>query len=81
MAQNKEVVITNNGKPVAVTLGINDGDLDATIAAVRQAKAMKAFNAMRARAASSGYFTDEEIDAEIAAVRKGSSADSISGSC
>ena len=29
-----------------------------------------AFNALRAQAAKQGYFTEEEIEAEIAAVRR-----------
>ena len=37
----------------------------------RQAKAMIAFNSMRAKAAANGYMSDEDIEAEIAAVRRG----------
>lgn len=66
-----EVVITNNGKPTAILLDITDGSLEETLKAVRQAKAMIAFNAMRTRAAKKGYMSDGEIQAEIAAVRKG----------
>ena len=66
-----EVVITNNGKPTAVLFDIADGSLEETIKAVRQAKAIIAFNSMRAKAAAQGFMTDEEIEAEIAAARKG----------
>ena len=41
------------------------------VKAVRQAKAMIAFNAMRAKAAANGYMSDEDIEAEIAAARRG----------
>lgn len=65
-----EVVITNNGKPTAILFDISDGDLEETLKAVRQAKAMIAFNSMRAKAAKKGYMTDEEIEEEIEKVRK-----------
>lgn len=66
-----EVVITNNGRPTALLLDIADGSFEETLKAVRQAKAMIAFNSMRAKAVAKGYMTDAEIEAEIAAVRKG----------
>ena len=68
---NGEVVITNNGKPTAILFDIADGGFEETLKAVRQAKAMIAFNAMRMRAAENGYMSDEDIEAEIAAVRRG----------
>ncbi|MBS7328922.1 MAG: hypothetical protein KIG68_09310 [Oxalobacter sp.] len=66
-----QVVITNNGKPAALMINIADGSFEETVKAVRQAKAMIAFNAMRARAASAGFMTDAEIEAEINAARLG----------
>ena len=70
LSADGEVVITNNGKPTALLIDIADGSFEETVKAVRQAKAARAFNAMRARAAESGFMTDEEIEAEIAAARK-----------
>ena len=70
LATDGEVVITNNGKPTAVLFDIADGSLEETIKAVRQAKAIIAFNSMRAKAAAQGFMTDEEIEAEITAARK-----------
>ncbi len=64
-----EVVITNNGKPSALMIDIPEGSFDEIVQAVRQAKAMIAFNNMRKKAAMSGYMTDEEIEAEIRAAR------------
>ena len=52
-------------------LDISDGSLEETLQAVRQAKAMIAFNTMRERAAVNGFMTDAEIEAEIAAARSG----------
>ena len=66
-----EVVITNNGKPTAIMIDISDGSFEETLRAVRQAKAMIAFNSMRTKAASKGFMSEEEIEAEIEAVRQG----------
>ena len=62
LEQDGEVVITNNGKPSALLFDIGDGDLEETLKAVRQAKAMMAFNSMRGKAAAKGYLSEEEID-------------------
>lgn len=64
-----EVVITNNGKPSALMINIPEGNFDETVQAVRQAKAMIAFNSMRRKATMSGFMTDEEINEEINEVR------------
>ena len=64
-----EVIITNNGKPAALMIDIGEDNFDTVIQAVRQAKAMIAFNAMRQTAAKHGFMTEEEIEAEIAAAR------------
>ncbi len=71
LSADGEVVITNNGKPTAIMIDITDGNFEETIKAVRQAKAMIAFNSMRQKASKDGYMTDEEIEAEISAARKG----------
>ena len=70
LEKDGEVVITNNGKPSALLVDIGDGDLEDTLKAVRQARAMMAFNSMRTKAAEKGYLSDEEIEAEIAAARR-----------
>jgi len=69
LSADNEVIITNNGKPTALMLNISESNFDEVIKAVRQAKAMIAFNNMRAKAAKQGYMSDEEINAEIAAYR------------
>ena len=67
--QNGEAVITNNGKPTLLILDISDDDFEELLRAVRQAKAMIAFNSMRATAARNGYMSESEIEAEIAIIR------------
>jgi antitoxin (DNA-binding transcriptional repressor) of toxin-antitoxin stability system len=67
-----EVVITNNGKPTALMIPIDDTNFIDVLAAVRQASAMRAVNRMRISAAESGAsrFSLDEINAEIIAARK-----------
>lgn len=70
LAENGEVVITNNGKPAALMLPINENDFEETLKAIRQARAMMAFNNMRAQAAAQGFLSEAEMEAEIAAARR-----------
>jgi len=67
--QSGEVVITNNGKPSVLMLDISEDNFDEVVRAIRQAKAMIAFNSMKAVAAANGYMTDSEIENEIKAAR------------
>lgn len=69
LSQSGEIVISNNGKPTALLLDLPDGQYEETLRAVRQAKAMCAFNQIREEAAERGYLSDEEIEAEIRAFR------------
>ena len=70
LQNNGEVVITNNGRPAALMMDITDANFEETLKAVRQAKAMIAFNNMRKKAAERGFMPDEEIEREIAASRR-----------
>lgn len=67
--QSGEVVITNNGKPSVLMLDISEDNFDEVVRAIRQAKAMIAFNSMKAVAAANGYMSDSEIEDEIKAAR------------
>lgn len=69
LREDGELVITTNGHPTALMIDITDDDFDMTLRAVRQARAMMAFNGMRERASRAGFMPDDEIEAEIAAVR------------
>lgn len=71
LSADGEVVITNNGKPTAIMIDISDGSFEETLRAVRQAKATIAFNSMRTKAASKGYMSENDIEAEIEAARQG----------
>ena len=70
LSEDGEVVITNNGKPTALMLDISSGNFEETLLAVKQAQAMIAVNNMRKKAASAGFMSDENINAEIKAARE-----------
>ncbi len=70
LAAGNEVVITNNGRPAALMIDISQDNFDDVIQSVRQARAMIAFNSMRKTAASKGFMSEDEIEAEIRAARK-----------
>ena len=61
-----DVVITNEGKPCALMIGIPEGRFDETVHTLRQAKAISALNRMR----SNGFMSVEEIDAVGSEARK-----------
>ena len=62
-------VITNNGKPSVLMLDISEDNFDEVVRAIRQAKAMIAFNSMKAVAAANGYMSESDIEEEIKAAR------------
>ena len=69
LSQDGKMVITNNGKPTALLLDISNDDLEETLFALRQTKALKLFNRMRADAQKRGFLTEKEIKTEIQKAR------------
>jgi antitoxin (DNA-binding transcriptional repressor) of toxin-antitoxin stability system len=71
MVRNEDLVLTANGKPVALVLRIEEDDFEESLRAIRQARAMLAVSRMRRRAAELGLdkLSPEEIEKEIKAVR------------
>jgi antitoxin (DNA-binding transcriptional repressor) of toxin-antitoxin stability system len=68
----REMVITNNGKPIALLTPISDASLEDTLKTVRRASAMNAVKSMQAAAVKRGLagLTMEDIDTEIRQVRR-----------
>jgi Phd_YefM. len=68
---NKDIVITSNGKPIAILNPINDNNLESSITALRRARALLALEEIQKEAISKGFdkITDKEIEEEIKAVR------------
>jgi len=67
----REAVLTSNGQPIALLVPVDAGTVDETAEAIRRARAMRAIEAIRRKAARDGTdrLTMREIDTEIAAVR------------
>jgi len=69
LSEDGKIVITNNGKPTALLLDISNEDLEETLLTLRQVRAMRLFNRMRADAEKRGFLSEKEIEAEIQAAR------------
>ena len=65
LSEGNEIVLTNNGKPSALIINIPDGCFDEVVRAVRQARAMIAFNSARQRAAKEGFLSEDEVEALV----------------
>ena len=72
LAREKDLVVTSNGKPIAVLSATTASTLEMSLAALRQARAQLAVTAMQQRARETGTdrLTLEEINAEIDAARQ-----------
>lgn len=67
-----EVILTSNGKPVAILAGASEENLEQLLKALRRAKAMVAVEDMQKAALRTGAskITEQEIEAEIKAARR-----------
>ncbi|MBW2039526.1 MAG: type II toxin-antitoxin system Phd/YefM family antitoxin [Deltaproteobacteria bacterium] len=67
-----ELVLTSNGKPIAILMGVNEDNLDTYLTALRRSKAVVALNQIQTEAATKGLdkLTEEEIEKEIGLARK-----------
>lgn len=67
-----EMIITSNGKPIALLTRIKEEDFEKTVAAVRRARALMAMEEMQraSLAAGADRMSDAEIEAEISAARR-----------
>ena len=72
LPQEREMIITSNGRPIAIIAAISDSDLEESLSAFRQARAVEAVASLQRRSVETGNdkITMDEIDAEIKAVRK-----------
>lgn len=71
LARKEDLVLTANGKPIAILLGVEEDELEETAQAIRQARAQRAVSRMRREAARRGVDKSSPsiIEAEIRAVR------------
>lgn len=71
LSQHDDLVLTANGKPIAILVSVPDDDFEETARAIRQARAQRALARMRRESATRGVerLSSSTIDAEIRAVR------------
>jgi antitoxin (DNA-binding transcriptional repressor) of toxin-antitoxin stability system len=72
LAEEGDLVITSNGKPVAILSAVSQQNVEESLDAFRRARAVAAVEAMQQRSVAAGThrMTQEDIQAEIVAVRK-----------
>ena len=72
LPSERELIITNNGRPIAILAAVSESNLEESLIAFRQARAVEAVASLQRRSADQGTngITIDEIDAEIKAVRK-----------
>ena len=70
--KDEEVVITSNGKPIALLSGVTEETLEKTVRSIRRSRALIALEEMQKRSLELGLdkLTDSQIESEIRAVRK-----------
>lgn len=72
LGYEKEIVITNNGRPIALLTPLSDKNLEESLKALRQARAIAAIKNIQATSVKEGKYriTEEEIEREISEARK-----------
>ncbi|WP_020613559.1 type II toxin-antitoxin system Phd/YefM family antitoxin [Sediminispirochaeta bajacaliforniensis] len=72
LPEEQEMVITNNGKPIALLTPLSDANLEETVKAIRKARAINAVKAIQEISLKNGNseMSNEEIEKEIKEYRK-----------
>ena len=68
----QEMVVTSNGRPIAILSAVNESNLEESLSAIRRARTAEAVMHLQRRSVERGTdnITMGEIDAEIKAVRE-----------
>jgi antitoxin (DNA-binding transcriptional repressor) of toxin-antitoxin stability system len=71
LPEEREMVITSNGRPIAILAAISEGNLEESLSAFRTARAVEAVAWLQRRSVEQGTnrIPTDEIEAEIKAVR------------
>ena len=72
LSAEKEMIVTINGRPIAILASITEANLEESLSAFRQSRAIQAVVSLQRRSLEQGTdkISANEIDAEIKAVRK-----------
>lgn len=72
LAREREVILTSNGKPIAILSAVSEDTLEASLAAVRRARTVAAVEAVQRQSIHAGTdrLSSANIAVEIRAARK-----------
>ena len=72
LPEEREMIVTSNGRPIAILATISGSNLEESLSAFRQARAVEAVASLQGRSVEQGTdrMSMDEINAEIKAVRK-----------
>jgi len=70
--EERDVVLTVNGRPVAILTGVDENSFETEVEAIRRARALQALDSLQADSIKKGThrLVADKIDQEIRAVRK-----------
>jgi prevent-host-death family protein len=70
--KENDIVVTANGRPVAILTGVNSETYESELDAIRRARVLRALDEVHRKSSEKGTdrLTTEEIDTEINAARK-----------
>ena len=72
LARERDLVLTSNGKPVAILSAVSEDNLEESLVAMRRARAVAAVEKLQTESVARGKdkLSGEEIQDEVKAVRK-----------
>ena len=72
LSEEKDLVVTSNGKPIALLSATSDETIEESLGAIRRARAQNAVAAMQRASLKAGtdQLSMKEIDAEVRAARR-----------
>ena len=72
LSSEREMIITSNGRPIAILAAVNESNLEESLSAFRQARAVGAVASLQRRSVEQGTdnISMDEIDGEIKAARR-----------
>jgi antitoxin (DNA-binding transcriptional repressor) of toxin-antitoxin stability system len=72
LPEEREMIVTNNGRPIAILSAVHESNLEEALAAIRRARAIEAVASMQLASVQKGTdrISKDEISREIRATRR-----------
>lgn len=72
LESEKELIVTSNGRPIALLTGVTEENFEQTLRDLRRARALRAVDEIQRRSVEAGLdrMTDKEIEIEIRQARR-----------